>query len=60
MGNPDAAAPPPCLGEHIDAILTELDLRMQTAPEAELHELLALLEKHSPVVTTAGLEARRA
>lgn len=43
-----------------DAILTELDLRMQTAPEAELHELLALLEKHSPVVTTTGLEARRA
>lgn len=28
-----------------DAILTELDLRMQTAPEDERHELLALLEK---------------
>ena len=43
-----------------DAILTELDLRMQTTPEDELRELLALLEKHSPVITTAGLEARRA
>ena len=43
-----------------DAILTELDLRMQTASEDELHELMALLEKHSPVITTTGLEARRA
>ena len=43
-----------------DAILTELDLRMQTASEDELRELMALLEKHSPVITTTGLEARRA
>ena len=43
-----------------DDILNELDLRMQTAPEDELHELQALLEKHSPVIATAGLEARRA
>ena len=43
-----------------DAILTELDLRMQTAPEDELRALMALLEKHSPVITTTGLEARRA
>ena len=43
-----------------DAILTELDLRMQTASADELRELMALLEKHSPVITTAGLEAHRA
>ena len=43
-----------------DAILTELDLRLQTASEDELRELQALLEKHSPVITTTGLEARRA
>ena len=42
------------------ALLTELDLRMQTASEDELRELQALLEKHSPVITTTGLEARRA
>ena len=43
-----------------DAILTELDLRMQTATEDELRTLMALLEKHSPVITTTGLEARSA
>ena len=43
-----------------NAILDELNLRMQTATEDELPELLALLEKHSPVIATAGLEARRA
>ena len=43
-----------------DAILTELDLRMQTASADELCELRALLEKHSPVLTTTGLEAHRA